>query len=107
MSNGLYAKDRIDIALQVEGTDPFDRAQIILRADVLRGETFARMIGVLGRSAPVLAAGGWSRRRTHRARRDAGSGPWFVVRETGAARDIGNRTGHERGSVNPASKALV
>ena len=92
MSNGLYAKDRIDIALQVEGTDPFDRARIILRADV-----FARMIGVLGRSAPVLAAGGWSRRRTHRARRDAGSGPWFVVRETGAARDIGSRTGHERG----------
>ena len=51
MSNGLYAKDRIDIALQVEGTDPFDRARIILRADVLRGETFARMIGVLWRAA--------------------------------------------------------
>ncbi len=29
MSNRLYAKDRIDIALKVEGTDPFDRARII------------------------------------------------------------------------------
>ena len=51
MSNRLYGKDRIYIALTVEGADPFDRARIKREAEILRGEALARMIIWLWRAA--------------------------------------------------------
>ena len=50
-SNRLLAKNRIDIALKVKGFYHFDRARIIRRTVVLRGETFAQMIDVFWRAA--------------------------------------------------------
>ncbi len=116
MSNRLYAKDRIDIALKVEGTDPFDRARIIRQADVLRGEALARVIGVLWRTA---RAAGQRLFRPHVGGHDAELAelddhiladigvtrhqvPGFVAREVAAARDVANRNRHERETAHAA-----
>ena len=117
MSNRLYAKDRIDIAFKVEGSDPFDRARIIRQAEIRRGEAFARMIGVLWRTA--RAAGQRLFRSPAGDRVDAGLAelddhmladigvtrhqiPGFVAREVAAARDIASRTRHVRETIHAA-----
>ena len=51
MSNRLYGKDRIYIALTIEGADPFDHARINREAEILRGEALVRMIIWLWRAA--------------------------------------------------------
>ena len=112
-SNRLLAKNRIDIALKVKGFYHFDRARIIRRAVVLRGETFAQMIDVLWQAARAASQRlFWPREGGHDAEltelgvtQDQVSS--LVARGIAAPRDIANCTRHECGSINPASKAPV
>ncbi len=117
MSNRLNATDRIDIVLEVEGPSSFDRTRIIRRAETLRAEALARIVGVLWRAA--RAAGQRLLRSRPRDRADAGLAelddhtladigvtrtqiPGFVAREVAAARDIARRTRHLRADLHTA-----
>ncbi len=117
MSNRLYAKDRIDTVFGVEGPTSFDQIRTLRQAEMLRGEAFARIIGVLWQSA--RAAGQRLFRSPAGDRVDAGLAelddhmladigvtrhqiPGFVAREVAAARDIASRTRHLRDPAHAA-----
>lgn len=116
MSNRLYAKDRIDIVPEVEGSDPFDQHRIIRLAEIERGEALARMVGTLWRAARTVGQRLFrSPARGHDAGLDelddntlADIGltrqqvPGFVANEIAAAREIASRTRHLRKPAHAA-----
>ncbi len=116
MSNRLYAKDRIDIVPEVEGSDPFDQHRIVRLAEIERGEALARMIGTLWRAARTV---GQRLFRSPEGGRDAGLAelddhtladiglmrhqiPGFVAHEIAAAREIAIRTRRHRAPAHAA-----
>ncbi len=116
MSNRLYAKDRIDIVPEVEGSEPFDNHRIIQRAEIQRGEELARLVRVLWRAARTV---GQRLFRSPARGRDAElvelndhiladigvtryQIPSFVASEIAAAREVANRTRHLRGPAHAA-----
>ena len=117
MSNRLYATERHDTVLEVEGPTSFDQTRILRQAEILRGEAFARTVGTLWRAA--RSAGQKLFRSPEGGQVDAeltelddhtlsdigvtrNQVPGFVAREVAAARDVANRNRPKRETAHAA-----